>query len=429
MRDGLHSDDSTTAAAHRYASAAVRSRAVAEITLESVGKVYPDGTRAVEALDMEVADGELVVFVGPSGCGKTSALRMIAGLEEITEGTIRIGDEVVNDLPPKDRDIAMIFQNYALYPHMSAYENMAFALKMRSVPKPQIRPRVNDAARTLGLSEILKKRPRTLSGGQRQRVAMGRAIVREPRAFLMDEPLSNLDAKLRVQMRAEIARLQRDLEVTTIYVTHDQSEAMTLGDRVAVMRAGELQQLDSPQALYRRPENLFVAEFIGSPAMNLVGADIVRHDGRLWAEFGGERIELSDALLAERPALAGFEGERIILGVRPEDLEDAALAPETPPGRRISSTVDIREDMGSEIFVHFAVAGPAVRGDDVRAAVGDEALEATEEQARRGSLFVARVGRESEAAEGERIELAVEVERLHFFAIATGAAIRERAPA
>jgi multiple sugar transport system ATP-binding protein len=402
-------------------------RAVAEITLERVGKVYPDGTRAVEALDMEVADGELVVFVGPSGCGKTSALRMIAGLEEITEGTIRIGDEVVNDLPPKDRDIAMIFQNYALYPHMSAYENMAFALKMRSVPKPQIPPRVNDAARTLGLSEILKKRPRTLSGGQRQRVAMGRAIVREPRAFLMDEPLSNLDAKLRVQMRAEIARLQRNLEVTTIYVTHDQSEAMTLGDRVAVMRAGELQQLDSPQALYRRPENLFVAEFIGSPAMNLVGADLVRRDGRLYAEFGEERLELSEALLADRPALARFEGQRVILGVRPEDLEDAALVPDTPPERRISSTVDIREDMGSEVFVHFAVAGPPVRGEDVRAAVGDEALEATEEHARRGSLFVGRVGRESEAAEGERIKLAVEIERLHFFEIATGEAIRAQA--
>jgi multiple sugar transport system ATP-binding protein len=400
---------------------------VAEITLERVGKVYPDGTRAVEALDMEVADGELVVFVGPSGCGKTSALRMIAGLEEITEGTIRIGEEVVNDLPPKDRDIAMIFQNYALYPHMSAYENMAFALKMRSVPRPEIPPRVNDAARTLGLSEILKKRPRTLSGGQRQRVAMGRAIVREPRAFLMDEPLSNLDAKLRVQMRAEIARLQRDLEVTTIYVTHDQSEAMTLGDRVAVMRAGELQQLDSPQALYRRPENLFVAEFIGSPAMNLVGADLVRRDGRLGAEFGDERLELSEALLADRPALARFEGQRVILGVRPEDLEDAALVTDAPAGRRISSTVDIREDMGSEVFVHFAVAGPPVRGEDVRAAVGDEALEATEVQARKGSLFVARVGRESEAAEGQRIELAVETERLHFFEIATGGAIRAQA--
>ena len=243
---------------------------MARIALESVSKVYPDGTRAVHDLDLAIADGELVVFVGPSGCGKTSALRMIAGLEEISAGEIRVGDRVVNDLPPKDRDIAMIFQNYALYPHMSSYANMAFALKMRGLDKAEIDKRVRNAARVLGLDEVLEKKPRTLSGGQRQRVAMGRAIVREPQAFLMDEPLSNLDAKLRVQMRAEIARIQRDLNVTTIYVTHDQSEAMTLGDRVAVMRRGELQQLDAPQNLYRRPVNLFVAEFIGSPAMNLV---------------------------------------------------------------------------------------------------------------------------------------------------------------
>jgi multiple sugar transport system ATP-binding protein len=401
---------------------------VAEITLDRVGKVYPDGTRAVAELDMEVADGELVVFVGPSGCGKTSALRMIAGLEEITEGTIRIGDEVVNDLPPKDRDVAMIFQNYALYPHMSAYDNMAFALKMRGVAKPEIDRRVTLAARTLGLSDVLKKRPRTLSGGQRQRVAMGRAIVREPQAFLMDEPLSNLDAKLRVQMRAEIARLQRDLEVTTIYVTHDQSEAMTLGDRVAVMRVGELQQLDSPQALYRRPQNLFVAEFIGSPAMNLVGADIIRSDGDVWAEFGDQKLQLSERLLGERPGLGAYEGRRVIMGIRPEDLEDVALAANTPPERRIASVVDIREDMGSEIFVHFAVAAPPVRGEDVRAAVGSEAIEATEEHARKGSLFVARVGRESPAREGDRVELAVGVELLHFFDIATGEAIIEQSP-
>ena len=236
---------------------------MAAIQLENVSKVYPDGTRAVRSLDLEIADGELVVFVGPSGCGKTSALRMVAGLEEISEGTIRIGDEVVNDLPPKDRDVAMIFQNYALYPHMTAFDNMAFALKLRNLRKGERERRVRDAAQVLGLTDVLDKKPRTLSGGQRQRVAMGRAIVREPQAFLMDEPLSNLDAKLRVQMRAEIARIQRDLEVTTIYVTHDQSEAMTLGDRVAVMRRGELQQLDVPQTLYREPVNLFVAEFIG----------------------------------------------------------------------------------------------------------------------------------------------------------------------
>ncbi len=247
---------------------------VARIALENVSKVYADGTRAVHELDLAIEDGELMVFVGPSGCGKTSALRMIAGLEEITEGTIWIGDTAVNELPPKDRDVAMIFQNYALYPHMNAYDNMAFALKMRGIDKPERDRRVRKAAAVLGLDDVLVKKPRTLSGGQRQRVAMGRAIVREPRAFLMDEPLSNLDAKLRVQMRAEIARIQRDLSVTTIYVTHDQSEAMTLGDRVAVMRKGELQQLDTPPNLYNAPVNLFVAEFIGSPAMNLVEAEV-----------------------------------------------------------------------------------------------------------------------------------------------------------
>src|SRR5919206_3532341 len=254
---------------------------MAEIALEKVTKVYGDGTRAVQELDLEIGDGEFVVLVGPSGCGKTTALRMVAGLEDITDGRVRVGDTVVNDLPPKDRDIAMVFQNYALYPHMSAAENMGFGLKMRGMKKTEISRRVGDAARVLGLEEVLRKKPRTLSGGQRQRVAMGRAIVREPRAFLMDEPLSNLDAKLRVEMRAEIARIQRDLEVTTIYVTHDQVEAMTMGDRVAVMRGGFLQQVDVPQVLYDRPRNLFVAEFIGSPAMNLVRARLAGENGAL----------------------------------------------------------------------------------------------------------------------------------------------------
>jgi multiple sugar transport system ATP-binding protein len=398
---------------------------VAHITLDRLGKVYPDGTRAVDKLDMEIADGELVVFVGPSGCGKTSALRMIAGLEEITEGSVRIAGEVVNDLPPKDRDVAMIFQNYALYPHMSAYDNMAFALKMRGVPKDEIDNRVQNAARVLGLLDVLRKKPRTLSGGQRQRVAMGRAIVREPRAFLMDEPLSNLDAKLRVQMRAEIARLQRDLAVTTIYVTHDQTEAMTLGDRVAVMRDGVLQQLAPPQVLYRKPENLFVAEFIGSPAMNLVRADIVRRDGGLWARFGDQQLELDPSLLAERPAVAAYDGRQLVLGIRPEDFEDAALASSAPEGRRLSATVDIREDMGSEVYVHFNVAAPPVRGEDVKAAVGEEAIEATEEHARRhGTPFVARVDRESPAREGDRMELVVSTQLLHFFDLERGQEIR-----
>src|SRR5690242_17877848 len=275
---------------------------MAEIALENLTKVYPDGTKAVSSLDLAAEDGEFLVFVGPSGCGKTTALRMIAGLEAISDGTVRIGGEVVNDLPPKDRDVAMVFQNYALYPHMSAYANMAFALKMRGVPKAEIDRRVTDAARVLGLSDSLNKKPRTLSGGQRQRVAMGRAIVREPQAFLMDEPLSNLDAKLRVEMRAEIARIQRDLGVTTIYVTHDQSEAMTLGDRVCVLRNGLLQQVAKPQVLYDEPANLFVAGFIGSPAMNLAEAELVDANGTVSVRFGPHTLPVEDDVLWARPA-------------------------------------------------------------------------------------------------------------------------------
>jgi multiple sugar transport system ATP-binding protein len=388
---------------------------VAEIQLDKLTKVYPDGTEAVTALDLVIPDGEFVVFVGPSGCGKTTALRMIAGLEEITSGTVKIGDEVVNGLPPKDRDIAMIFQNYALYPHMSAFDNMAFGLKLRKVPRAERRSRVQTTAAMLGLPEVLAKRPRTLSGGQRQRVAMGRAIVREPRAFLMDEPLSNLDAKLRVEMRAEIARLQRDLEVTTIFVTHDQVEAMTLGDRVVVLRDGFLQQIASPQELYDRPANLFVAEFIGSPSMNLVAVDLARADGGLVARFGEHQLRLDDSILSARPALARFEGKRVILGIRPEDIEDAAIAG-AANGGRIAAVVDIREDLGSEVLIHFGIGAAAVRGEDVAAAVGEEALEATAVQAReKGNVFVARIDRETRAAEREPIELAVNTKRLHFF--------------
>ena len=371
---------------------------MAEIALEQLTKVYPDGTPAVSDLDLEVADGEFVVLVGPSGCGKTTALRMVAGLEEITGGEVRIGGNVVNDLPPKDRDVAMVFQSYALYPHMSVYDNMAFGLKMRDVTRGVIARRVNEAARILGIEEVLRKKPRTLSGGQRQRVAMGRSIVREPQAFLMDEPLSNLDAKLRVQMRAEVARLQRELEVTTIYVTHDQSEAMTLGDRVAVMRDGMLQQFGPPKDLYEHPENLFVAEFIGSPAMNLVGADLRRENGELLVEFGEHRLHLGDDVLSVRPALRRFEGRRLILGIRPEDMDDAASSAAGATDERISAVVDIVEDMGAEVFAHFGVKAPPVRGVDVEAAVGREALEATEEAAReKGSLFVARLDRETSA--------------------------------
>jgi multiple sugar transport system ATP-binding protein len=401
---------------------------VAEITLEKLNKVYPDGTHAVRDLDLEISDGQLVVFVGPSGCGKTSALRMIAGLEPISDGVVRIGGQIVNDLPPKNRDVAMVFQNYALYPHMTAYKNMAFGLKMRQLDKAEIDRRVHDAARVLGLEDILRKRPRTLSGGQRQRVAMGRAIVREPQAFLMDEPLSNLDAKLRVEMRAEIARIQRDLEVTTIYVTHDQVEAMTLGDKVAVMRDGVLQQYEIPQTLYDRPVNLFVAEFIGSPAMNLVGADLERDDGSLFARFGEHRLRIDDEVLAARPDLNRFDGKPLILGIRPEDLEDASIAGEAPPDQRMSANVDIREDMGSEVYIHFGAGGRPVRGKDVAAAIGDEAIEATEQQTKgKGSLFVARVGRESKAREDERMELVVATSHLHFFDPETGRGIYDGA--
>jgi multiple sugar transport system ATP-binding protein len=396
---------------------------VAGIALERLTKIYADGTRAVDALDLEVVDGEFVVFVGPSGCGKTSALRMIAGLEVISDGTLRIGGNVVNDLPPKARDVAMVFQNYALYPHMDVYDNMAFGLKMRRLDKPEIRRRVESAAQVLGLSDVLRKRPRHLSGGQRQRVAMGRAIVREPQAFLMDEPLSNLDAKLRVQMRAEIARIQRDLQVTTIYVTHDQSEAMTLGDRVCVLRRGILQQVDRPQVLYERPVNLFVAGFIGSPSMNLVDAQLVVHNGRLSVVFGPHELEVADALHVERPALRSHAGRNIALGIRPEDIS-AVAADDVPVEQRLDVTIDIREDMGSEVLLHFAVDAPPVIAEALKDVLGGEALAAAEAQTHHhGSPFVARVARGTKAQEGEPARLAVDTTRLHFFDPETGNAI------
>ena len=399
---------------------------MAGITLENLTKVYPDGTKALTGLDLDIGDGEFVVFVGPSGCGKTTALRMIAGLETITSGTVKIEGDVVNDLPPKDRDIAMVFQNYALYPHMNADANMGFALKMRGVPKDEIDRRVQEAAHVLGLTDALKKKPRTLSGGQRQRVAMGRAIVRQPQAFLMDEPLSNLDAKLRVEMRAEIARLQRDLNVTTVYVTHDQTEAMTMGDRVSVMRGGLLQQVDIPQVLYERPRNLFVAEFIGSPAMNIVMADLVLSDGDFWVHFGDQRLRIDPSTMESRPALSRFEGRRVIIGIRPEDMEDAALVVDTHDDRRLSIVCDIREDMGSEVYVHFNVAGERVGSKEVVEAMVTDAPEDAEaklaaDHARgAGVSFVARLDRTTDARERQPMELEVEVKRLHFFDPDTG---------
>ena len=401
---------------------------MAEITLEKLTKVYPDGTQAVTSLDLDVENGEFVVFVGPSGCGKTTALRMIAGLETVTSGAVRIHGHVVNDMPPKDRDIAMVFQNYALYPHMNAADNMGFALKMRGIPKREIESRVREAAAILGLSDSLKKKPRTLSGGQRQRVAMGRAIVRKPQAFLMDEPLSNLDAKLRVEMRAEISRIQRDLNVTTVYVTHDQTEAMTMGDRVAVMRGGVLQQVDVPQVLYERPRNLFVAEFIGSPAMNLVTAELVRAADGVWVEFGGQRLRVPPPTLELSPALSGYEGRLIILGIRPEDLEDASVVHESHDDRRLSVLCDIREDMGAEVYAHFTVPGERVISEEIAEAhvvdagsLQDETTRLAAERARGGGVpFVARLDRMTRAREREQLAIEVDVRRLHFFDPETG---------
>jgi multiple sugar transport system ATP-binding protein len=392
---------------------------VAEIVLEDVWKVYPGGTEAVRALDLAIADGEFIVLVGPSGCGKTTALRMVAGLEEITKGTVRIGERVVNDVPPKERDIAMVFQNYALYPHMSVFDNMAFGLKLQKLPKPEIDERVREAATVLGLGELLGRKPVALSGGQRQRVAMGRAIVRHPQAFLMDEPLSNLDAKLRVQMRSEIARIQHDLGVTTIYVTHDQIEAMTMGDRVAVMRKGELQQVDKPQTLYEHPVNLFVAGFIGSPAMNLFDAQLVEDSGATLVEFGGFRLPVPQGLLAQRPRLRSFAGRKVVLGIRPEDMEDASLMTGAPADRRIASTVELREALGSDVVVHVSVAAPPAVTDDTRelaSDVGAEALQHVERQAAAGTTTVlARLNPRSTVAQGDHVELVVDTDRLHFF--------------
>jgi multiple sugar transport system ATP-binding protein len=403
---------------------------LAGITLEQVSKVFADGTRAVSAVDLEISDGALVVLVGPSGCGKTTLLRMVAGLERVSDGAIRIGGRVVNHVPAKERDIAMVFQNYALYPHMSVYDNMAFGLKLRRERKGVIDERVSGSARMLGLLDQLRKKPRHLSGGQRQRVAMGRAIVRQPQAFLMDEPLSNLDAKLRVHMRSEIGRMQKELGVTTIYVTHDQTEAMTLGDLVAVMRQGVLQQVAEPQVLYRRPANLFVAGFIGSPEMNLVEASLIEQNGAFFVVFAGTRLRLGDEALARRPALKRFAGTPVVVGIRPEHMEDARLVPDAPPDRRLATVVDLREEMGAEVFVYFTIQAPPVLTEDIRELAADtdagHVAELEHGAAQRFSRFVARMHPDTTAREGDRLEVFVDTRHLHFFDPTTGDAIYDR---
>ena len=402
---------------------------MAGVTFQGVSKIYPDGTRAVNDLNLNIEDGEFLVLVGPSGCGKTTALRMVAGLEEISEGQLKIGDRIVNHVPSRDRDIAMVFQSYALYPHLSVYDNIGFSLKLKKFDKKEIDKRVHEAAKLLGLDPYLDRKPRALSGGQRQRVAMGRAIVREPAAFLMDEPLSNLDAKLRVQTRAEIKKLQDDLGTTTIYVTHDQVEAMTMGDRVAVMRKGELQQVDAPQQLYDRPVNLFVGGFIGSPAMNLVEAKLERADGGLAAVAGDQRITLGEETLSARPGLKNYEGRGVILGIRPEDLEDAELEPERAE-QTIEGEVELTEALGSEVMTHFSIdANPAIT-DEVRELQEDAGTEEglgtpAQEEGGGRTIMVGRFGARSKAAKGQKVRVAVDTRALHFFDPETGLGIYE----
>jgi multiple sugar transport system ATP-binding protein len=396
---------------------------LAEVVLEKVSKVYADGTRAVDDLNLEIADGEFLVLVGPSGCGKTTALRMIAGLEEISEGTVRIGDRVVNHVPSRDRDVAMVFQSYALYPHLDVRDNIGFGLKLRKLPKDEITRRVNGAADTLGLREYLDRRPGALSGGQRQRVAMGRAIVREPAAFLMDEPLSNLDAKLRVQMRAEIARTTRQMRVTTVYVTHDQTEAMTLGHRVAVMKKGVLQQVAEPQELYDRPANLFVAGFIGSPAMNLLEGVFTKQEQGLRLALGDQHLDVPGALLEERPGLQRYLGRPLAVGIRPEDLADAALAG-AADGTVLEAVPDLTEALGSDLLVHFGLPVPAVVTEDTKELARDAGTDIAEAQTvPAGTVVVGRFNPRSRVREGEPVKVAVDVSRLHVFDLESGAAI------
>ena len=387
------------------------------INITDVGKIYPNGTRALENVNIEIHDGEFVVLVGPSGCGKTTLLRMVAGLEDITEGEISIADKVVNEVAPKDRDIAMVFQNYALYPHMSVYDNMAFSLKLRKLPKDEIDAKVKEAAKTLEIDELLDRKPKALSGGQRQRVAMGRAIVRSPQAFLMDEPLSNLDAKLRVQMRAELGELHSQLETTTLYVTHDQVEAMTMGDRVAVIRKGVLQQIDTPREIYLYPKNIFVAGFIGSPAMNFVYATIDVSEKETKLTFGDSNIVSSDA----PKSLSDFNGKEIVLGIRPEAFEDSVYANDKEFTEQININVSLLEQLGSDTYIHFYKYIPPVQTKAIEEILADEG----EDISALGTetKFIARINPNATIEEGQNINLAIDPSKLHYFDPETGLAI------
>ena len=399
---------------------------MADVVLDDVYKIYDNGFEAVSGLNLDVVDGEFLVLVGPSGCGKSTALRMIAGLEDITKGELRIGGYRMNEVPSRDRDIAMVFQSYALYPHMTVRDNISFGLRLRRMAKEEIAKRVHRSSATLGLTELLDRKPGMLSGGQRQRVSMGRAIVRDPQVFLMDEPLSNLDAKLRVQMRSDIQALQQELGVTTVYVTHDQIEAMTMGDRVAVMRKGVLQQVDAPQRLYDDPDNLFVAGFIGSPPMNLVQGVIADGEaGALVVQLGEQSLRVDDELVALRPGIRRYVGRPVAVGIRSEDLTQATAHADAPADRRLRSTALLTEALGSEIVVHFEVPAPPVETDDTRelradAGVGD-AIGALEI---RGTKFVASFSPRSTVRPGDAIEIAVDTSRLYLFDLETGAAIR-----
>ncbi|QBI21026.1 sn-glycerol-3-phosphate ABC transporter ATP-binding protein UgpC [Egibacter rhizosphaerae] len=397
---------------------------MATVTFDGIWKRFPDGTEAVKELNLNIDDGEFVILVGPSGCGKSTALRMVAGLEDISEGKMLIGDQVVNHLTPKERDIAMVFQSYALYPHMSVAENMGFALKLAKIPKDEIERRVNEAADILGLTEFLHRKPKALSGGQRQRVAMGRAIVRNPMAFLMDEPLSNLDAKLRVQMRAEIAQLQQRLGVTTLYVTHDQVEAMTMGDRVAVLKLGELQQVDAPQQLYDNPRNLFVAGFIGSPSMNIAEGHLERGDDGPHVQVGSFNIRLPDAAFERYPRLSEYFGHRLAVGMRPEHF--IREVDELSEDMRFRAEVRLVEALGSEMLMHFKTDSRPVISEDIKSALDDEdAFAELERTASEGQDFTGRFDPSNPPKPGDTVELGFRADQMHFFDYDSGHALRE----